>query len=71
MDYKNRLLEEYRELVIKRTKLELSEFIQHDPLMQKQAEAMYNYEQILSERILNIMHESDCTEAIATMKGVR
>lgn len=29
MDYKNRLLEEYRELVIKRTKLELSEFIQH------------------------------------------
>lgn len=69
MDYKNRLLEEYRELVIKRTKLELNEFIQRDPLMQKQAEAMYNYEQILSEKILNIMHESDCVKA--DMKGVK
>lgn len=70
MYYKDRLLEEYRELVIKITKLEQSEFIQHDPLMQKQAEAMYNYEQILSERILKIMHESDC-EKVSETKGVR
>jgi len=59
MEYKNRLLDEFRELIVKRVKLEQSEFIQHDSLMQKQAEAMYNYECILAERILNIMHESD------------
>lgn len=59
MEYKNRLLDEFRELIVKRVKLEQSEFIQHDSLMQKQAEAMYNYECILAERILKIMHESD------------
>lgn len=69
MDYKDRLLEELLELVVRRVKLEQSEFIQHDSLMQKQAEAMFNYETILRERILNIMHESDCVKA--DMKGVR
>lgn len=71
MDYKDRLLEELLELVVRRTKLELSEFIQHDPLMQRQAEAMYNYEQILSERILDIMHESDCMQVTTDMKGAK
>lgn len=72
MNYKDRLLEELLELVVRRTKLEQSEFIQHDPLMQKQAEAMFNYEQILRERVSKIMHESDCEEnIIVEARGVR
>lgn len=70
MDYKDRVLEELLELVVRRVKLEQSEFIQNDSLMQKQAEAMFNYEAILRERILKIMHESDCVEVVDT-KGVR
>lgn len=62
MNYKDRLLEELLELVVRRVRLEQSEFIQNDSLMQKQAEAMFNYEAILRERILKIMHESDCEE---------
>lgn len=71
MKYKDRLLEEFVELIIKRTRLVESEFIKHDELLQKQAEAMFNYEQILGKRILKIMHESDCRENITTnMRGV-
>lgn len=60
MEYKDRLLYEYSDLIVKRVKLENSEFIKRDDLMQKQAEAMFRYEEILRERILKIMHESDC-----------
>ena len=59
MEYKDRLLNEYRDLIIKRIKLETSEYFNKDELMQKQGEAMFRYEEILAQRILNIMHASD------------
>lgn len=67
MEYKDRLLIEYRDLVEKRVKLVNSSYFEHDALMQEQSKAMCQYEEILFERIARIMHESDkgaCETAI-------
>ena len=66
MEYKKRLLMEYRDLVEKRVLLEHSNHLPDDKLLQEQLEAMFRYEEILFERILRIMEESDPKEAVAT-----
>lgn len=62
MNYKDELLTELLELTVKRVRLEQSDFFQHDTLVQDQVDTMRNYEVILRERILRIMHESDYGE---------
>ena len=57
----------FKNLIERRVKLTNSNYIEHDTLMQKQAEVMCQYEDILFERIARIMHESDkvaCETAI-------
>lgn len=68
MDYKNRLLIEYRDLVEKRALLEHSNHLPEDKLLQEQLEAMFRYEEILFERILRIMHESDQKESVPELR---